>query len=468
MKAYSPMNKEQLDLLHNASMTILADVGVAFHSKQALALFQKHGFKTDGPVVFFSEKQVQTALEHAPSSFTLLARNPDKNVHIGGGEPTLAPGYGAPHIIQPDGTRRNATMADYIDFCKLGHTSDVINVTGFLMVDPADLSPTHYHLDMLLTNLFYSDQAFMGSPLSARTAKDSVDITKIIFGDLKDPVMISNINSLSPLQYAGEMAEALMVFARHQQALIITGGGIMGATAPMKIAGLNTVNNAAILAGIVLSQLTQPGSPVIYGTGGSPMDMRTGSFYLASAEFHLVMRLGAALARYYNLPCRCGGGLTNAHSLDFQTGAESSMAILATCGNRIDFILHSCGILGAYMAMSLAKFIADEELWRSALKMTSEVTVTADAIDLDTIREVGVDGQYLTHPRTLELCRTEFLPTDIMNRLPWDAWQNASDTNITAKAHQIALKRLEAYQKPDIPADIQKDLERFVAKRKQS
>ncbi len=462
------MKKEQLDLIHNASMTILADMGVAFHGEQAIVLFKKHGFKTEGQLVFLTEKQVQEALGHTPSSFSLQARDPDKHVKIGRGEPALAPGYGAPHFITLDGTKRNATMADYLDFCKLGHTSDVINITGFQMVDPADVPPAHYHLDMLLANILYSDQPFMGSPLSVQTAMDAVDMAKIVFSELEGPVMIANINALAPLQYAQEMADALMVFARHRQAMVITGGGIMGATAPMKVAGLNAINNAVILAGIVLSQLTQPGSPVIYGTAGNPMDMRSGSFYLASPESHLVMALGAGLARYYNLPCRSGGGLTNAHGLDFQAGAESGMTLLATCRNRIDFVLHTCGILGAYMAMNLAKFIADEDLWRSALKMTSEVIIDADAIDLDTIREVGVDGQYLTHPRTLELCRTEFLPTDIMNRLPWDAWQSSGDTDIAAKAHRIALKRLEAYQKPDIPADILKDLEMYVAKRKHS
>jgi len=461
------MNKDQLDLIHNASMKILADTGVAFHSQQALKVFQKHGFKTDGQVVFFTEKQVQAALGQTPSNFTVQARNPDKNICIGGGEPAFAPGYGAPYLITPDGKKRNATMADYLDFCKLGHTSDVINITGFLMVDPTDLPPAHYHLDMLLANIVYSDQPFMGSPLSVQAAQNTVEMGQIVFGELEHAVMIANINSLAPLQYAREMADALMVFARHRQALVIMGGGIMGATAPMKIAGLNAVNNAAVLAGIVLSQLTQPGSPVIYGTGGSPMDMRSGSFYLASPESHLVMALGAGLARYYHLPCRSGGGLTNAHGLDFQAGAESGMTLLATCHNRIDFVLHSCGILGAYMAMSLAKFIADEDLWRSALKIISEVTIDKDTIDLDTIQEVGVDGEYLSHPRTLELCRTEFLPTKLMNRLPWDAWQSSGDTDIAARARRIALKRLEAYQKPDIPADIQRDLERFVEKCKQ-
>jgi len=460
------MNNQKLELIHNASMALLADPGVAFHSEQALKLFQKHGFKTDGKVVFFTEKQVQTALELSPSSFTLYARNPNKNIVIGGGAPALAPGYGAPHVITAEGTKRDAVMADYIDFCKLSHTSDVINITGFLMVDPADLPHQSYHLDMLLTNMLLSDQPFMGCPLSAITAHDALDMAHIVVGDLDRPVMISNINALAPLQYAQEMADAVMEFTRHRQALIITGGGIMGATAPMKIAGLKAVSNAVILAGIVLAQLVAPGTPVVYGMGGSPMDMRTGAFYLGSAEMHQAMAVGAALARYYNLPCRSGGGLTDAHCFDFQAGAQSAMALMSSRQNRIDFVLHTCGILGAYMAMNLAKFIADEDLWRSALKITAEVIIDADTIDLDTVRDVGVDGQYLTHPRTLELCRTEFLPTDIMNRLPWHDWQRSAETDIAARAHRVAQERLAAYQQPDVDPVIQRDLEKFVAQRK--
>jgi trimethylamine--corrinoid protein Co-methyltransferase len=462
------MNISQLNLIHNATMEILADTGVAFHSEKAVSLFKQHGFKTDGQLVFPTEQQVQNALEHAPSTFTLHARNPVRDIIIGGGEPALTPGYGAPHMITASGTKRNATLADYHQFCKLGHSSDVINVTGFLMVDPTDLPHAHYHLDMLLANISYSDQPFMGSPLSAVTARDALEMARIVFGDVGRPVMVSNVNALAPLQYAKEMAEALMAFAGDRQPLLITGGGIMGATAPMKIAGLMVVSNAAILAGIVLSQLAAPGAPVVYGTGGSPMDMHSGSFYLGSAEMHLSMACGAALARYYNLPCRSGGGLTDAHTLDFQAGAQSGLALLATRRNRIDFVLHTCGILGAYMAMNLAKFIADEELWRTVTKMTSEVAVDEDTIDLDTIREVGVGGQYLTHPRTFELCRTEFQPTEIMNRLSYDAWQSSDDTDIATRAYRIAQKRLEAYEKPDMDPAIQRDLQNFVSKRKQA
>jgi len=462
------MNPSQLDMIHNASMAILADTGVAFHSEKAISLFKQHGFKTDGQLVFPTERQVQNALEHAPKSFTLHARNPSKDIIIGGGEPALTPGYGAPHIITANGAKRDATLADYHQFCKLGHSSDVINVTGFLMVDPTDLPRAHYHLDMLLANILYSDQPFMGSPLSAVTARDALEMVRIVFGDLSRPVMVSNINSLAPLQYAGEMAESLMANAGHRQPLLITGGGIMGATAPMKIAGLCVISNAAILAGLVLSQLTAPGAPVVYGTGGNPMDMRSGSFYLGSAEMHLSMACGAALARYYKLPCRSGGGLTDAHTLDFQAGAQSGLALLATRQNRIDFVLHTCGILGAYMAMNLAKFIADEELWRTVTKMTSEVAVDEDTIDLDTLREVGVGGQYLTHPRTFDLCRTEFQATEIMNRLSYDAWQSSDDTDIAARAYRIAQKRLETYEKPDMDPTIRRDLEKFVSKRKQA
>ncbi len=461
------MNISQLNLIHNATMEILADTGVAFHSEKAVSLFKQHGFKTDGQLVFPTERQVQNALEHAPSTFTLHARNPVRDIIIGG-EPALAPGYGAPHMITASGTKRNATLADYHQFCKLGHSSDVINVTGFLMVDPTDLPHAHYHLDMLLANISYSDQPFMGSPLSAVTARDALEMARIVFGDVGRPVMVSNINALAPLQYAKEMAEALMAFAGDRQPLLITGGGIMGATVPMKLAGLMVVSNAAILAGIVLSQLAAPGAPVVYGTGGSPMDMHSGSFYLGSAEIHLSMASGAALARYYNLPCRSGGGLTDAHTLDFQAGAQSGLALLATRQNRIDFVLHTCGILGAYMAMNLAKFIADEELWRTVTKITSEVVVDEDTIDLDTIREVGVGGQYLTHPRTFELCRTEFQPTEIMNRLSYDTWQSSDVTDIASRAYRIAQKRLEAYEKPDMDPAIQRDLQNFVSKRKQA
>lgn len=455
--------------IHEAALTILEEVGVVFHSAAALDIFQRHGVKTNGNIVHLGSDDIEKALASAPSEFILHARNPEKNIVLGSGQTALAPGYGAPHIMGPSGEKRNATLEDYQKFCRLIHTSDVVNVSGFLIVDPEGRPRDTYHRDMLYSTMTLCDRPLMGSPLSMSAMQDAVGMARILFGQAPDDdqplqtVMISLVNSLAPLQFSEEMADAMLFFALNDQAVIIAGAGIMGATSPLMPAGHITVQTACFLAGLALTQLAKPGSPVVYGGGGSQLDMQSGSYYNGSPETLAAIRATAAMAEHYNLPSRSGGGLNDAHGLDFQAGAQSAMALMCTLQSNIDFVLHACGILAAYMSMSYEKFIVDEELIQGVQKMMAPMVVSDETIDVRTIKEVGADGEYLTHRRTLELCRSAFMPTRVWNRLAFDPWQADGAPDIYSRAGKVVEQRLEAFQKPDLEPSIEKDLKAYCS-----
>ncbi len=461
------MTSSDIQKIHEASLALLDRVGVAFHSPMALEIFRRHGFNTKGKVVRFSAKDVEEALGSAPHQFALFARNPEKNLSIGGGDIAFAPGYGAPYLITERMTRRRATLEDYVNFCKLGHTSDIINVTGFLSVDPSDLPPQSYHLNMLYNSLIVSDQPFMGSPLSGQAAKDAVEMAGIAFGRTDIPVMVSIINSLQPLQFSVEMTESMIVFARHKQPIIVMGGGMMGATAPLKLSGLLCMQNAVVLAGITLVQLVNPGCPVIYGVCGTPMDMQTGAYYIGGPELSRAIRNGVAMARHYNLPCRGGGALTDSHEIDFQAGAQSAFSIGQSLAGDIDFIVHSCGILSSYMAMSYEKFVADEDLCRHALYLKRSLDLSELDLEIEAIREVGVGGQFMTQERTVKFCRTEPFRSSLMNRLPFEKWENDKNRSLVEKASALVRERLDRYQQPAIEEAIVRGLADYVRVRRE-
>jgi trimethylamine--corrinoid protein Co-methyltransferase len=448
-------------------MAILRDVGVGFNSQQALEIFKSHGFKTDGKLVFATESQVEAALKTAPSEFTISARNPAHNLTIGNKtQVALAPGYGAPFIMESYGDRRRSTIEDYRAFCKLTQTSDVINMNGFLMVDPSDLDPGTYHLDMLYDSITFCDKPFMGSPLSRTAALDAIHMADIVFGNCHQPVTVANINALAPLQFADEMAEALLVFAEHRQPVIIMGGGILGSTTPIRVAGLLAIQNASVLAGLTLTQLINPGVPVIYGVAGSPLDMQTGAYYIAGPEFSIILEAGTAMAKFYRLPCRGGGALTDSHALDFQAGYQSALLLDLALKIGVDFVLHACGILGTFMAMSPEKFVIDEELCRHSLTARSNPEISDATIDLRTIAEVGVGGEFLTHRTTLELCRQEIVRLPLSNRLAYEEWNALETPAYKDKAALMVAQRLEKYQRPDIEPEVEKELSRYVKERK--
>jgi trimethylamine--corrinoid protein Co-methyltransferase len=461
---------EELNKIHDASMDLLKTVGVRFDDNEAIDLFKSNGFKVDGKTVFFSEKNIRRALDTAPSNFKLVARDPAKSVAIGGDDFALAPGYGASFISTIGGLQREATLADYQKFCQLVQTSKVINMNGFLMVAPWDLQAETAHLDMLYSNIVFCDKPFMGSPVSREAARDCINMLGIVWGSKEKrremPVTASLITPLSPFRYTAEMAGSIIELARYNQACIFGALVMAGSSGPMSLAGLLAQQNAEILAGVTLSQLVNPGSPVIVGGTSAIMDMRTGCLAMGSPEVPKLTSATIQMAKFYKLPARAGCSVTDAHLPDAQAGFESALTLLTAIRNGTNFILHAAGILGSYSAMSFEKFIVDEELCCVVIEILKPIEITDQSIDIDFIKEVGIGGDYLIQTKTLEQCRTAFFLPNMVNRKGYNGWQDDGHKRIDEKAAEVFNDRLSSYVKPDFDPQIEKDLLAYVQKRK--
>ena len=391
------LTDEDISRIHSASVEILTDMGINFHDPEAIDIFKHHGFKVDGITVHLDEKQIQRALSTAPAQFQLFSRNPEKSVTIGGNHLVLAPGYGASLMITRSRDQRSGVMTDFDNFCRLVQTSKVIDMSNCLMIDPSDRTPKIAHLDMLKSNICLCDKPFIGSSTSREAALDAMEMAGIAWGgkdQIQDnPIMIGMISSLSPLQYSAEMTGALIEYARHGQVNMIGLLMMAGTTGPVTLPGLLSLQNAEMLAGIVLSQLVKPGAPVIYGSTSTATDMRTGNPTIGAPELSIIQNATAQMAKFYKLPCRGSGGLTDAHCLDMQAGIESALALTATIMSGANVILHACGILGSYQSMSFQKFLADEEICGMLLRMLKPIDVTEERLNLDTIRSVGIGNE---------------------------------------------------------------------------
>jgi trimethylamine--corrinoid protein Co-methyltransferase len=462
--------REQMQRIHDASMRLLGSTGVAFQSDAVVEIFKRHGMKVDGNVVFLQEEDVRKALETAPARFTLHARNPDRNLVVGGDDFVLAPGYGPPWIMTADGEQRHPTMGDYDAFCKLVQTSPHLDMNGYMMIEPSDVPVETAHLDMMFSNIVLCDRVFMGSPVSREGAIDALEMAAIVWGSKETirerPVMISLINSMSPLQFAEEMSDCLVEFARAGQPCLVAALIMSGASGPITAAGVLTLQNAEILAALTLTQLVNPGAPFVYGSTASSMDMRTGGLTIGAPELSQFISATSQLARFYGLPSRSGGALTDSNFPDMQAGAESAVALTTAVRCGIHFILHACGILGSYIAMSFEKFLIDEELCGMARRMVRPVEVTQEAIGVPTIEKVGIGGHYLAEPLTYELCRTAFFLPTLSNRQDYLTWSKAGRSRIDQRAAGALRARLDSYEKPDIDPGIEHDLAEYVSRRK--
>jgi trimethylamine--corrinoid protein Co-methyltransferase len=467
-RAIINFGQKTLDAIHNYSMELLQSIGIKFPCIKALEIFKKHGFRIDSDMVFFEEKDIQSAMETVPSSFTIRARNPAKNIQVGDDSFVLAPGYGPPFIIEPSGEKRDATLDDVLNFCKLVHTSKHLDFNSSMVVQPGDVHQDTAHLDILLSTMLLTDKPVMGSSVSKAAADDSLKMAQMIWGRTNVPVMISLVDSLAPLQYAAEMVDAILIFAAAGQPLIIHSACTLGTTGPITIAGSLVISNATTLAGICLVQLINPGTPIVYGLGGSPTEMKTGGYVNGSPEDANHTAIAAAMGKYYNMPCRSQGALTESFCLDYQAGMESAIMLTTAAVSGVHLCLHACGTYGSMIAMSYEKFIADEDLCGALKKLIKPVEFTDDAYALDLIKELGTSGNYLMQTHTVNRCRNEFFRPDLSNQKIHNEWLGMEPRDIAQRAGILVKKRLAEYTKPDIDPRLESDLRRYVNQRKQA
>lgn len=461
--------QDELEKIHCASMEVLSEIGVAFQLPEVLKIFERQGFKVDGQTVFFSERQVAEALETVPSQFEITARNPEKSVIVGKGGPVCAPGYGAPFISDASGMQRPGMLEDYINFCKLVHNSDHIDMMGYEMVDPSDVPSEHAHLYMMQANLIYSDKACMGSVIPASAAQDAIEMASFAWGGndfIQDKyIILPTINPISPLVWDANMAEAILVYAKNNQPIMFENLMMSGSTGPVSLAGMIVLQNAEILSGLVLAQLINPGLPIIFGNIPGTTDMRTGNLSIGAPESSTFVSANSQMAQFYGVPGRSGGNLTDAHIPDMQAGIESALCLYTAVRSGTIFLLHSCGILGAYMSMSFEKFIIDEEIIAMVKRMLKPVIISDTSIDMVTIKEVGIGGEYLSHPRTFELFRDEHFDSTLFNRLGYNDWLEQGGKDLHVRAREILRDRLQSYRQPEIDPEVKDRIDRYVRTR---
>ncbi len=466
MQWYEFLTKPQVDKVHEASMRILEKVGIDFRYAPALEVLKKGGAKVDGERVFFSARLVEEQIRKAPAEFSLYARNSDLDVVIGGTHLVFVPGYGAPFVTDLDKGRREGSLKDFENLIRLTDASPYQDICSSMVIEPHDVPYEIRHAQMIYTAMKFSAKPFMGSAMGVQGARDSIQMASMLFGS-KDqlsqkPRMISILCSLTPLVYDERMLGAIMEYAEAGQPQLISSLAIAGATSPVTLAGTLAVQNAEVLAGVVLTQLIREGTPVVMGGASSGADMQSGGLSIGSPEMALNTAATAQMARFYGLPVRSGGAVCDAKYPDAQAAGESMMSLLMAQVSGINFVLHSAGILESYSCMSYEKFIIDDEICGMVKRIKKAYDVTADTIAFDIIEAVGPGGHFLDKDHTFDNFRTALYQPLLFNRDNFDLWHAGGSKQISQKANQKFKEILSRHVAPDLPPDTDTDLKRFI------
>ncbi|MEP5377607.1 MAG: trimethylamine methyltransferase family protein, partial [Hyphomicrobiales bacterium] len=402
--------------------------------------------------------------------FTQHARNPEKNVVIGGDNLVLAPVYGPPFVRDGEG-RRYATMEDFRKFVKLGYMSKWLHHSGGTECVPTDVPVNKRHLDMLLAHMTLTDKPFMGSVTEPSRAQDSVEMCEILFGKefvQENTVMTSLINVNSPLTFDEVMMGALEVYAKNNQACIVSPFIVGGAMAPVSVVGTLTQVLAGALAGIAYSQLIRPGAPVIFGAFVTSIDMNSGAPTFGTPEATQILNGAGQLARRMNLPFRSGGGLCGSKLPDAQAGYETANTLNAALLGGVNFMLHACGWLEGGLVASFEKFVLDADQLGVLHNLAKGVSSDENAQAMDALREVGPGGHFLGCEHTQNNYKEAFWRSEVLDYKPFETWDEEGARDSATLASVRVDKLLNSYQQPPLDPQILMALNAYVDEKKAS
>jgi trimethylamine--corrinoid protein Co-methyltransferase len=467
---FEVLNEEALQVIEYNAETVLEQIGVNFvENPAALARWRAAGADVQGERVRIPRGLARKLCATAPGRFVQHARNPARNVEIGGRNLVLAPVYGPPFVHDAENGRRYATIEDFRNFVKLGYMSKWLHHSGGTVCEPTDVPVNKRHLDMLLAHMTLSDKPYMGSVTEPGRAADSVEMSKILFGaDFVDhnAVMTSLININSPLTFDGIMMGALEVYAAANQAAIISPFIVGGAMAPVTVAGTLTQVQAEVLAGVAYSQLIRPGAPVIYGAFVTSIDMNSGAPTFGTPEAALITYGAGQLARRLGLPYRSGGSFCGSKLPDAQAAYETANTLNVALLAGVNFMLHACGWLEGGLVSSYEKFVMDADQLGALHGLARGVAIDENGQGMDALREVGPGGHYLGCAHTQANFKTAFWRTDLLDYKPYETWAEEGSRDTMQLAGLRVKKQLADYQQPPIDEAVREALEAFVARRK--
>src|ERR1700733_4802638 len=475
---YEVLGSEGLELLEHNADTILQEIGIDFRDDaESLKIWQDAGADVQGERVRFPRGMCRTIVRRsAPQEFTQYARNPARNVTIGGNRTVFAPAYGSPFVRNLDEGRRYARIEDFRNFVKLAYVATSLHHSGGTICEPVDLPLNKRHFDMVYAHMKYSDKPYMGSVTAPERATDTVEMTRILFGDeFLDPAsgkprtcIISLINANSPLTWDATMLGALKTYARANQATIVTPFILAGAMSPVTVAGTAAQTLAEALAGMAFAQLVNPGAPVIFGSFASSISMQSGAPTFGTPEPALVLYIMAALARRLGVPFRSGGSLCAGKIPDAQAAFESANTFLPTCLAGVNFVLHVAGWLEGGLSMGYEKFVMDTDQAGMMHTLLEGVDLTENGQAMDAIREVGPGKHFLGCAHTQANFETAFYRSPLADNNSFEQWEAEGSPDMTKRANALWKKQLAEYVAPPLDPAVDEALLDYMNRRRAS
>ena len=466
------VSKDELESIHQTALKVLREIGMDILHDEAKRLLKDAGADVDpnSDRVRFDPALVESKIGLAPQVFTLHARNPARNLEIGGPHVAFASVASAPNAFDREGGRRPGNHRDYQNFVKLGQTLDAVHLWGGYPVEPVDIHASVRHLDALFDLLTLSDKPIHAYSLGRERIRDGIEMARIARGvddetlD-REPSLFTVINSSSPLRLDTPMLEGVLQMARRNQVVVLTPFTLAGAMAPVTLAGALAQQHAEALAGLVVAQTARAGSPFVYGGFTSNVDMKSGAPAFGTPEYMKTAIIGGQLARRLGLPYRSSNA-NAANSLDAQAAYESVFSLWGAIMGGVNLMMHGAGWMEGGLHAGFEKMMLDADLLGMVAEFLRPAKVDVEELAFEAMSEVGPGGHFFGAAHTQSRYRDAFFAPMISDWRNYESWREAGAPTAYDTAERLYKARLASFVAPPVEPERLAELEAFVATRK--
>ncbi|MEM1076013.1 MAG: trimethylamine methyltransferase family protein [Pseudomonadota bacterium] len=432
---------DHIEDMHETALHTLEELGMRVLLPEARDILAKGGAHVIDEMVYIGRDMIAAALDSAPKSIICRGGSRDRDVVLELGSLVFQAGAGAPHATDLERGRRPGSARDYIEYLQLTQHYDVFHMIS-PQVEPQDV-PVHLrHYFTTEAQLTWADKFPFTFSRGTPQAMDCFEMIRDYRG-ISDDAFMANpwtytiINTNSPRTLDIPMAQGLIDFARHGQVSIITPFTLMGAMAPITVAGAITLSHAEVLAALTLTQLTKPGAPVCYGTFTSNVDMKSGAPAFGTPSHFQASLAAGQMARRLGLPWRSAAG-SAANMNDVQAANENQLGLWGCLMAGATVVIHAAGWLEGGLTVSYEKLVTDVEVLNMIAELCAGAAAGADEIGFtDAISAVEPQGHFFAAPQTMARYSTEFYQPIVHDYANFGTWTDRGALDASKRATQV-------------------------------
>ncbi|UCE44647.1 MAG: trimethylamine methyltransferase family protein [Methanobacteriota archaeon] len=460
---YEVLAEDEIALIDDATMRILSTTGVTIYERQSQELLGREGVRIDkaNSRVRIPERVVREALESAPSRIRLAARDPSNSIELGSGKTFYTnSATGIKVLDHLTGEVRGSVLSDIQVFAKVADALDNVHYYGPTVV-AHDVKGGSHFLAETAAALENTTKHVTHEAHGTNLTRLLVRMAQVVAGGedelRKSPVVSAGGCPVSPLQFDVENTEAMLEFAGAGMPYDVLSMAMGGGTSPITLAGQLALTNAEVLTGVVLCQLVNAGSPVIYGSVASTMDMRTGVLALGAPERAVLNAAAVQMANSYGLPSLVGAISTDGKLPGDQAMFEKAMTGLPPVLAGAD-VIFGPAMLSSATTYSVEQLVMDDEIAGALSRIKDGMAVDGETLALELIDRIGPGGDFIGTMHTLEHLKRDVWLPELADRNIAERWIGLGAKDMRAKArervqhilHKHTVKPLDREQRKEI------------------